>query len=113
MPDANSWSYYVLDSMDHSIQYHDGENQREVAVRVPEEGTRPFLRLLAHQAHRHVHQYTTQHESAYQVEIAHSAHGKQDQRHRQQQQRIQQDLLARLTLAHYYGQHWNAGLLVV
>ncbi|TME06517.1 MAG: hypothetical protein E6I80_13615 [Chloroflexi bacterium] len=45
--------------MYHSIQHHDGEERRQVHVRVPEERARPFLRLIVPQAYREVDQPTT------------------------------------------------------
>ncbi len=99
--------------MNYSIQHYNGEDRRQVHVRVPEKCACPLPGLIAPQADREVDQPATQDHSSDQVEVAHSAHREEHESESQQEQRVEQDLppCLRLTLDHW--QHGYARLLVV
>ena len=60
--------------MNYPIQDHDGEDRRQVHVRVPEERARPFLGLIAPQTDRKVDQPAAEDYCSDQVEVAHRTH---------------------------------------
>ncbi len=99
--------------MNYPIQHHDGEDRRQVHVRVPEQRASPLLRLIAPQAYREVDQPATENHSSGQVEVAHDAHHEEHEGESQQEQRVEQDLPPCLRLALDHWQHGYAGLLIV
>ncbi len=70
--------------MNDPIQHHDGEERRQVHVRIPEQRARPLLGLIAPQANRQVDQPAAQDHGSGQVDIAHDAHSEEHEGESQQ-----------------------------
>ena len=83
MPSASS---DLSSLMNYPIQHHNGEDRRQVHVRVPEKRARPLLGLIMQQANREVDHPAAQDHSSGQVEVAHGAHGEEYEGNSQQEQ---------------------------